>query len=99
MAEIKWWVWLGIGLVVTVTSAVIGGALWLFMWVGLLFVIVGAGKLVFKVVFAPKETRADKQAMQMPQAHQQPQAYYCPRCRITVQPSDYFCRYCGSRLR
>jgi RNA polymerase subunit RPABC4/transcription elongation factor Spt4 len=28
-----------------------------------------------------------------------PQGQFCPRCRVTVQQTDHFCRYCGTRLR
>lgn len=96
MVEISWWLWLGIGLFVSVTSAVMGGPLWLFMWVGILFVIFGIGKLVIKVVLSPKE---EKRATQAPAPVDRPQGFYCPRCRVSIHPTDVFCRYCGTRLR
>ena len=100
MAEIAWWAWLGVGLFVAVSSALTGGKVSLFAWVGLLFIVIGIGKVVYLFVMRPKETSKEQNLVHpqhMPRAA--PQASYCPRCRITVQPGDYFCRYCGTRLR
>jgi uncharacterized membrane protein YuzA (DUF378 family) len=102
MAEIPWWAWLGVGLFVAITSAVMGGKISIFAWVGLIFIVVGIAKVVYLFVLHPKESKADQQAMHMRQpqlAPQAPSVLYCPRCRITVQPTDHFCRYCGWRLR
>jgi len=102
MAEIPWWAWIGIGLFVSVSSAISGGKVKIFAWVGLLFVAVGIAKVVYLFVLKPRESEAEKHAMHMPQPilpAQPPSSYYCPRCRITVQPTDFYCKYCGQRLR
>ena len=100
MAEIAWWVWLGIGLFVAVSAALTGGKVSLFAWVGLLFIAIGIGKLVFLFVLKPKESKKEQQVVHPPHLPPTtPQAFYCPRCRITVQSADFYCRYCGTRLR
>ena len=102
MAEIPWWVWLGVGLFVSIVSALMGGKVTIFIWIGLIFIIVGIAKVVYLFVLRPKEAKSEQKAMHMrhPQLPPQPpSALYCPRCRITVQTTDRFCRYCGQRLR
>ncbi len=102
MAELAWWAWLGVGLFVAITSAVMGGKVALFAWVGLIFIVVGIAKIVYLFVLKPKETKAEQHSMHMPNPQlppQQPSALYCQRCRVTVQITDHFCRYCGWRLR
>ena len=103
MAEIAWWAWLGIGLFVAISSAVAGGKLAWFAWVGLVFIVIGIAKIVYLFVMKPKETKKEHAATRVHTQHthmpQTPQAYYCPRCRVTVQQTDFFCRYCGTRLR
>jgi len=102
MAEIAWWAWLGVGLFVAISSAYMGGKVTLFAWVGLLFIVIGIAKVVYIFVLRPKETKSEQRAMHMPYPQlppQPPSAFYCPQCRITVQPTDFFCRYCGRRLR
>jgi len=98
MAEIPWWAWIGVGLFIAITSGIMGGKVSWFAWIGLLFTAIGIGKLVYMFVLKPKETEAEKQII--PQyTHQPAPGSFCPRCRITVQPTDRFCRYCGTRLR
>jgi flagellar motor component MotA len=97
MAAIPWWGWLIVGLFVSISSAISGGALRFFVWIGLIFIIVGVGKLVMVFVTNPKETKKEQQVMHAPQPHQREK--HCTRCRLTVLPTDNFCRYCGTRLR
>jgi len=98
VAEIKWWAWLSVGLVVTVVSAMMGGPLWLFMWVGIFFIIVGAITITYKVILSPDESPREKQLVRQ-QMMQQPVQMTCPNCRRSLHPVDVFCRYCGVRLR
>ncbi len=93
MAAIPWWVWLGVGLLVTISSVLIGGHLQFFAWVGVVFLIVAIAKVVFLFVFSvPKEEIKHK-------VNPQQQAFFCPRCRSQIHMHDFFCRTCGSRLR
>ncbi len=100
MAEIPWWAWLGVGLFVAISAAFTGGKVSLFAWVGIVFIVIGIAKVVYLFVLKPKETKQEQKIVHP--SHriiQQPQAFYCPRCRITINPADVFCRYCGARLR
>lgn len=97
MAEIPWWAWIGVGLFVAVSAGIMGGRVSLFAWVGLLFIAIGIGKIVYLFVLKPRESEKEKNVV-----HQHPvlpPARFCPRCRVAVQVSDIFCRYCGWRLR
>ncbi len=98
MASIAWWAWLGVGLFVAITSAYMGGKVTLFAWVGLLFIVIGIGKVVYLFVLSPKESKKEHTIVHPHRAPVTP-AYYCPRCRITIQSTDNFCKYCGNRLR
>ena len=102
MAEIAWWAWLGIGLFVAISAAWSGGKVSLFAWVGLAFIVIGIGKVIALFMLTPKESKTEQKMMHMrsPEfAHPPQTGFFCPRCRITLQPTDYFCRYCGQRLR
>ncbi len=98
MAEIAWWVWLGVGLLVALTSVFSGGKLTLFAWVGLVFIVIGIAKVVSLFVLTPKEEKKVQQ-QRIPTPYQPQPAFYCPVCRFTVMPNDRFCKYCGARLR
>jgi len=101
MAEIPWWVWTGVGLFVSVSAAWSGGTVSIFAWVGLLFIAIGIGKIVYTFVVKEKPTQKEQRAIHPPHhlPPVMPQGHFCPRCRVTVQPNDHFCRYCGTRLR
>ena len=96
MAEIPWWAWIGVGLFVSVSSAYMGGKVSWFAWVGLLFIAFGIAKVVYLFVMRPRESKKEQQVI-LPVYHV-PHSI-CPRCRITVQPTDFFCKYCGWKLR
>jgi len=98
MAEIPWWVWIGVGLFVTIASAVVGGRMYFFIWIGLIFMIVGIVKAVFLFVFRERETKQEQKTMQAPAMHM-PRQTHCPRCRVATTLHDNFCRYCGQKLR
>ncbi len=104
MASIPWWAWLGIGAFIAITSAVFGGKLVLFIWAGLLFILIGIGKAVYVFMMQEKpenHVQSERHILhnsQNVQHHTQHQLH-CPRCKTTVQANDYFCRLCGLRLR
>ncbi len=93
MAEIPWWAWIGVGLFIAITSGIMGGKVSWFAWIGLIFTAIGIGKIVYMFVLKPREEIVHQQPIQPPPGH------YCPLCKITVMPTDKFCRYCGTRLR
>jgi len=104
VADIPWWAWIGVGLFVAIASAVSGGALSLFAWVGLIFIAIGIGKIVYLFVIKPRESKEEEAAVQMPtapavQQYETPKVTHCPQCKVTIQPTDHFCRYCGTQLR
>ncbi len=90
--KIPFWLWLAVGLFITLASSAL--KMKLFIWVGLLFLAIGIGKMVFEFIFKerkPKEKIIHQQAQQ--------RYYYCPRCKIRVHVAEKFCRMCGQRLR
>ena len=96
MAEIPWWAWTGVGLFVAVTSGIMGGKVSWFAWIGLLFIAIGIGKTVYLFVLKPRE---EVRVVHQHTIQPPPTSQYCPLCKITVMPTDKFCRYCGTRLR
>jgi uncharacterized paraquat-inducible protein A len=99
MDGLPWWTWLSVGLLVAVMSSVVGGKLELFVWVGVLFILIGIAKLVIAYVFRQKEAKQEHTQHQYQTPQQTHQAFYCPRCRSTVRTHDFFCSRCGTRLR
>ncbi|VVB81445.1 Uncharacterised protein [uncultured archaeon] len=95
MAEIPWWAWIGVGLFVAVSAGIMGGKVSWFAWIGLLFTAIGIGKVVYLFVLTPRKTEV-RTSIPTPA---QVLGSYCPLCRMSVLPTDRFCRYCGTRLR
>jgi len=93
MAKIPWWLWLGVGLLVTILSSFV--KIPIFIIVGVIFLIIGIAKAVFLFVFKEKEEKQEKSVARAPRANHA----YCHRCRSIVARTDYFCRRCGTRLR
>ncbi|PIN75155.1 hypothetical protein COV18_04350 [Candidatus Woesearchaeota archaeon CG10_big_fil_rev_8_21_14_0_10_37_12] len=97
MADLPWWSWISVGLFVSVSSAFFSGPVTLFVWVGIIFVVVGIAKLVMLFVLTPKKkTQKEKKPVQQ-QRHQQ-HVRYCNTCRSMTHPQDRFCRFCGVKL-
>ena len=105
MAAIPWWVWLGVGFLIALSSSYVGGNIAWFAWIGWFFIIIGIIKLVAYFVLRKGVSKYEKAFEQPthPPAAKKPapahQYYYCPRCRSVVHAQDVFCRKCGSRLR
>ncbi|OYT31932.1 hypothetical protein DRJ22_01150 [Candidatus Woesearchaeota archaeon] len=81
--------WIIIGLFISIVSGLI--ELKLFIWAGLVFIIIGIGKLIKE--FALKEEKENKETKT------QQKEYYCPRCKAKINPQSYYCQMCGQRLR
>jgi|GEM_PF-1741625 len=106
MASIPWWAWLGVGLVVTFVS--IWAELDLFIWVGVVFIIVGIAKLAMFFILGRKEDKALADVSQKSvhpevsarvQQYANPQRIVCPRCMANVSAANFYCGYCGMRVR
>lgn len=104
MAALPWWSWLGVGFVVVFVS------LWVemdfFVWVGVLFIIVGIARLAMIYVLSPKEDkvpvslqRVSPQVSPRLQEYVRTQKLLCPRCMANLSAADFFCRYCGTKVR
>ena len=76
----------------------------IFIYAGLLMVMIGVMKLAALWVKNKRE-RAAKQPMHQPASihhlqnvsHTHSQLVYCPRCGAALNPSDNFCYSCGNR--
>jgi len=102
MAAIPWWTWLGVGVIVTGVS--IFADLTFFVWVGIIFVVVGVAKLALFYMLGSREEKpvAHSQAAQVSprvREYTQSQKLLCPRCMANVSAADFYCRYCGTRVR
>lgn len=81
--EIPWWSWLLVGVIVIIVSMFTGLAF--FVFVGAIFLIVASAKLVALFVLRPRPVEEPKDL--------------CPRCQLSVEKGDFFCRLCGKQLR
>ena len=90
--KIPFWLWIIVGLFITLASSAL--TMKLFIWIGLLFLVIGIGKRVIAFVFKEKK---GKEKIIHQQAQQQ--YYYCPKCKIRVHAAENFCRMCGQKLR
>jgi hypothetical protein len=103
MASIPWWTWLGVGTIVTFVS--IWADLTLFIWLGVIFIVVGIAKLAMFYILGAREQKPVSQNAAHPQVsprvreYAQSQKALCPRCMANVSPADFYCRYCGTRVR
>lgn len=90
--KIPFWLWVITGLLISLVSSAL--KMKLFIWIGLVFLAIGIGKMVF--VFALKEKKGKEKIIRQ-QAQQQ--YYYCPRCKARVHAAENFCRMCSQRLK
>lgn len=106
MAGLSWWTWLGVGLVVALVS--VWAELDLFIWVGVVFIIVGIAKLAMFYILGSRDQKvssAVSQSVAHPQVsarvreYSQPQRLVCPRCMANVSAANFYCGYCGTRVR
>ncbi len=99
--KISGWVFLVLGGIVIAASYLIKG-LKLFVFVGMLFVIYGIGKLISGFIVKDDEKNDGKTARSdnyEELAAKELQESRCKRCRCIVMSYDHFCSGCGIRLR
>lgn len=92
MAKIHGVAYLIIGILIFFFSYYIKKGFALFIYVGLLMIIMGIIKLAAKSI---KSKKTKKQLHPHYKQHQQ--AVYCSRCGATLRASDNFCYNCGNR--
>ena len=94
MAKIPWWIWLGVGIGMFAMSYRIGETLQFFLYVGMLFIIIGIFKLLVAFIVGGRGKRAIKESKEL-----RKQELSCPRC-MSIVASDYtYCPHCGTRMR
>ncbi len=102
MAKIHGLVYIIIGIFVSIASWRINNEdLQLFFYVGILFIGIGAAKLLLSLVKSKKEgektTHHKKISLQQHLQHQQKHHYKrCPRCGSIMRLADRFCSRCGA---
>jgi hypothetical protein len=99
-------VWLIAGAVLALMSyfingRTISGSMEMFFWVGVVFLVYGIIKLVYrKVVGKPKP---EKTAEEIPKTIEEMQKavpmFFCPGCGTRLKETDAFCPKCGRRIR
>ncbi|MAG91326.1 hypothetical protein CMO83_01470 [Candidatus Woesearchaeota archaeon] len=91
MAKIHGLVYIVVGLFVSIASLRIDyGELYLFFYVGIIFIVVGSTKLVNKYL----ENQDKKLHKAKHHAHR---LKYCHNCRNVIRTNDKFCNKCGVR--
>ena len=89
MASIHGAAFVVVGAVVAIVSYMV--EMWLFLFLGLGFVVWGAGKLLLK------KKHAKRHVHHRPHHHVPHQR--CPACSAVIKPGANFCWNCGQRLR
>lgn len=99
MAQIPAWLWLGAGITVVAGSIYVGEQVELFFYIGLLFVLLGTAKIVFRFVMRKSETKTEKKQMQRVLPRATHPHYATCSCGQYIRRTDNFCWCCGRRLR
>jgi len=95
MAKVHGIAYLIIGIMISGFSYYIGQTkeeFKLFIYVGLLMIIIGIIKLAAKGIKSKKETKKHLHPHHTPS-----QAVYCPKCGAALKATDNFCYKCGNR--
>ncbi|MFC1697423.1 zinc ribbon domain-containing protein [Nanoarchaeota archaeon] len=111
MAALSGWVFLILGLFVTIGSHFLGKAnesnnLLLFFITGLVFIVIGVFKIVMNIVLGkkpkiPKDQQKHMHKIQKVYQHQPQQKgfNFCPTCGAKLQGQETFCSNCGRMLK
>ncbi|MFQ5621448.1 MAG: hypothetical protein ACE5FT_06415 [Candidatus Nanoarchaeia archaeon] len=89
------WAFIGVGVVVTYVSYVLGDKYDLFFYVGLLFLVWGLFKLVLNYVMK-SPSKVEEKAVER---RMEPNVIACPYCASSCYSSARFCHMCGGKLR
>jgi len=90
--EFPWWLWIAVGIPVLIVSGI--AKLYLFIAIGLAFIIIGISKLVYEFILAPRKVEQQAKAVE----HRRRNVRYCPRCHVTLKPGVSACQVCGMKL-
>ena len=96
MAKIHWFVYIVVGLFISILSYRLNyEKLVFFFYVGLIFVFVGIVKLIFNLI---KKKMSKKETMHHKAHHQTQHIKYCHRCGTALRAHNNFCTKCGARV-
>lgn len=96
MAKIHGLVYVIIGILVSIASWKINKeALYLFFYVGILFIGVGAAKLLLSLISNKKEEEIMHHRKIQPQAQHFQHYRRCKKCGSVMKANDRFCSKCG----
>ena len=98
MAKIHGFVYLLVGFIVSIASYKINYERFkIFFYIGLLFIVIGAAKLVINFITKKGENKAPENKINRISQNNLLRRYkYCPRCRNIVRANDRFCSRCGA---
>lgn len=99
MAKIHGIAYLIIGIMILGLSYYIGQTkegFKIFIYAGLLMIIIGIIKLAIQRARSKKETKPSHHAATHKSAYR---PLYCTRCGAVINPTDKFCYNCGNRIR
>lgn len=100
MAGISPIAWLSIGVLISIVSVWLGGKLFIFLYAGLFFIVVGAFKALTWYITRDKESPAERAATerQVPQTVHS-QYTRCGRCGLLTYASANYCHRCGNAIQ
>ena len=94
MTKIHGAVYIAIGAFVAIVSLLKSDKLFIFLYAGIAFIVIGVSKLILN--FLKKGGKTTKVHQSHPtQVHH---ARYCSQCGNTLKPNDRFCSICGARV-
>lgn len=94
MAKIPWYLWIIVGAGMFIIAAKAGEKLEIFLYIAMLFVVVGVFKLLVGFILGGKTKKALLESSEIRQQH-----LACPRCRALIAPTYEFCPHCGTKIR
>ncbi len=94
MAKIPWFLWVIVGAAMFLISYRIGGKMQIFLYIGLVCLIIGIFKMLVAFILGGRGRKAEKEAREI-RTHE----FTCQRCRAVVASTYNFCPHCGTRMR
>ena len=96
MTKIPAWVFIAVGLFVSITSLFRYGKFIAFFYAGLVFIVVGLIKIISKLIGGKTEEADAHHAHSIPKHTLQ--VKYCRQCGSQMRVHDRFCIRCGARV-
>lgn len=96
MARISGIVFIIVGIIVTITSYFFVEEIFVFSYIGILFIVWGIIKIIYKKLTSPSKKKTDFIKQHKKHRNRRP---HCPYCNKVIVIHDNFCSNCGALLK